>query len=110
MQTAAKRLFVINPSSGVTKAIDIGTYDLANGDGLLLHGKKLYVVQNRLNQIAVFHLSQDLAKATFVKVLKDPDFDVPTTIDKAGKRLYAVNARFGTSTPTDQHYDVVKVG
>ena len=40
----------------------------------------------------------------------DPDFDVPTTIDKAGKRLYAVNARFGTSTPTDQHYDIVKVG
>jgi sugar lactone lactonase YvrE len=110
VQSAAKRLFTIDPSSGVTKAIDIGMYDLANGDGLLLHGKTLYVVQNRSNQIAVFHLSKDLTKATFVKLLRDPDFDVPTTIDKAGKKLYVVNARFGTSTPEDQHYDVVKVG
>ena len=110
VQSAAKRLFVIDPSSGVTKAIDIGTYDLAGGDGLLLHGKTLYVVQNTLNKIAVFRLSKDLTKGTLVKVLTDPDFDVPTTIDKAGKRLYVVNARFGTATPEDQHFDVVKVG
>jgi len=110
VQTVAKKLFLIDPASGVTKAIDTGTYDLANGDGLLLHGKTLYVVQNRSNQIAVFRLSKDLTKATFIKVLTDPDFDVPTTIDKSGKRLYAVNARFGTSTPADQHYDIVKVG
>lgn len=110
VQSAAKKLFLINPSSGVTRAIDTGSYDLANGDGLLLEGKTLYVVQNRSNQIAVFRLSRDLTKATFVKALTDPDFDVPTTMDRAGKRLYAVNARFGTATPTDQHYDIVKVG
>ena len=45
-----------------------------------------------------------------MQAITDPDFDVPTTIDRAGKRLYAVNARFGTATPTDQHYDIVKVG
>jgi sugar lactone lactonase YvrE len=110
VQSAAKKLFVINPASGVTRAIDTGSYDLANGDGLLLEGKTLYVVQNRSNQIAVFQLSRDLTKATFVEALTDPDFDVPTTLDRAGKRLYAVNARFGTATPTDQHYDIVKVG
>jgi sugar lactone lactonase YvrE len=110
VQSAAKKLFQIHPVTGVTKAIDIGGYDLANGDGLLLDGKTLYVVQNRSNKIAVFRLSHDLAKATFVKAITDPDLDVPTTIDRAGKRLYAVNARFGTSTPTDQSYHVVKVG
>jgi hypothetical protein len=110
VQTAAKKLFLINPSSGVTRAIDAGSYDLVNGDGLLLEGKTLYVVQNRSNQIAVFRLSRNLTKATFVKALTDPDFDVPTTIDRAGKRLYAVNARFGTATPADPHYDIVKVG
>ncbi len=31
--------------------------------------------------------------------ITDPDFDVPTTIDEFGKRLYAVNARF-TTPPT----------
>ena len=110
VQTVAKKLFVINPSSGVTRAIDTGSYDLANGDGLLLKGKTLYVVQNQSNRIAVFQLSRDLTRATFVQALTDPDFDVPTTMDRAGKRLYAVNARFGTATSTDQHYDIVKVG
>ena len=82
VQSAAKKLFLINPASGVTRAIDTGTYDLANGDGLLLEGKTLYVVQNRSNQIAVFRLSKDLTKATFVKAadgsrLRRPDDDGP---------------------------------
>ena len=110
VQTFSRKLFLINPSTGATKAIDIGTYDLINGDGLLLHGPTLYVVQNRSNKVAVFRLSPDLTKATFVRAITDPDFDVPTTIDRAGARLYVVNARFGTATPTDQHYDVVKAG
>jgi sugar lactone lactonase YvrE len=110
VSTAGKKLYLIDPSSGVAKAIDVGTYDLANGDGLLLDGKLLYVVQNQSNQIAVFRLSKDLTTATFIKAITDPDFDVPTTIDRAGHRLYVVNARFGTATPTDQHYDIVKAG
>ena len=110
IQTVAKKLFLINPSTGAAKSIDIGSYDLANGDGLLLQGLTLYVVQNRSNKVAVFRLSTDLTKATFVRAITDADFDVPTTIDRAGERLYVVNARFGTATPADQHYDVVKAG
>jgi streptogramin lyase len=110
VQSAAKKLILINPSTGATKVIDIGTYDLANGDGLLLQGRTLYVVQNRSNKVAVFQLSTDLTKATFLRAITDADFDVPTTIDRAGERLYVVNARFGTTTPTDQSYHVVKAG
>jgi hypothetical protein len=110
VQSFAKKLFLIDPSTGATETIDIGTYDLVNGDGLLLHGRTLYVVQNRSNKVAVFRLSSDLTKATFARVITDADFDVPTTIDRAGERLYVVNARFGTTTPTDQSYHVVKAG
>jgi sugar lactone lactonase YvrE len=110
VQSVAKKLFLINPSTGATKTIDIGSYDLANGDGLLLQGRTLYVVQNRSNKVAVFRLSTDLTRASFVRAITDADFDVPTTIDRAGKRLYVVNARFGTTTPTDQSYHVVKAG
>jgi sugar lactone lactonase YvrE len=110
VQSVAKKLFLINPSTGATKTIDIGNYDLANGDGLLLQGRTLYVVQNRSNKVAVFRLSTDLTRASFVRAITDADFDVPTTIDRAGKRLYVVNARFGTATPTDQSYHVVKAG
>jgi hypothetical protein len=110
VQTAAKKLLLIDPSTGTATTIDIGGYDLVNGDGLLLQGHTLYVVQNRSNKVAVFRLSTDLTKATFVEAITDADFDVPTTIDRAGERLYVVNARFGTTTATDQSYHVVKAG
>jgi outer membrane protein assembly factor BamB len=110
VQTAAKKLLLIDPSTGAATTIDIGSYDLVNGDGLLLQGHTLYVVQNRSNKVAVFQLSTDLTKATFVREITDGDFDVPTTIDRAGERLYVVNARFGRTTDTDQSYHVVKAG
>jgi hypothetical protein len=56
-------------------------------------------VQNRDNKVAVFRLSPSLDSGTLTVNLTDPDFDVPTTIDEFGNRLYAVNARF-TTTPT----------
>ena len=103
VQSFAKKLYTIDPKTGVAKLIDLGGYDLVNADGLLLHGRTLYVVQNRSNQVAVFELSRDLTKATFLRAITDPgNLDVPTTIDRAGSRLYVVNARFGTTTPTDQ--------
>ena len=121
VQTFAKRLILINPTTGGTKTIDIGKYDLANGDGLLLQGNTrhdrlllpgstLHVVQNRSNRVSVFRLSPDLTKATFRFAITDADFDVPTTIDRVGKRLYVVNARFGTATPANQSYHVVRAG
>ena len=109
VQSVAKKLFTIDPKTGFAKTIDIGSYDLTNGDGLLLHGRTLYVVQNRDNKVAVFELSHDLTKATFQRAITDPDLDVPTTIDQSGHRLYVVNARFGTTTPTDQAYQIVRL-
>lgn len=109
VQSVAKRLFTIDPTTGVTKAIDLGGYDLTNGDGLLLRGRTLYVVQNRNNKVAVFALSRDLTKATLLRTITDPNLDVPTTIDNWGRRLYVVNARFGTTTPTDQSYQIVRL-
>ena len=111
VQSFAKKLYTIDPKTGVAKLIDLGGYDLLNGDGLLLHGRTLYVVQNRSNQVAVFKLSKDLTKATFLRAITDPgNLDVPTTIDRAGRRLYVVNARFGTTTPTDQAYHIIRLG
>ena len=109
VQTVAKKLFTIDPETGVAKTIDIGSYDLTNGDGLLLDGRTLYIVQNRDNKVAVFELSHDLTQATFLRTITDSDLDVPTTIDQSGHRLYVVNARFGTTTPTDQAYQIVRL-
>ena len=79
------------------------------GDGILLDGRTLYVVQNRMNQIAVIKLTRGLASGTITDLLTDSDFDVPTTIAEFGKYLYAVNARFGVTSPATQPYSVVRV-
>ena len=109
VQSMTGKLFTIDPATGVTNEIDLGGETLPNGDGILLHGRTLYVVQNRLNQIAVVELSPDLTQGTVTGTITDPAFRVPTTIDRFGNSLYAVNARFGTPPTPQTTYDVVRV-
>jgi hypothetical protein len=85
----------------------LGTETVVNGDGLLLEGQTLFVVQNRLNQVAVIDLSSDFAKGTVRTRITNPLFDVPTTLTAAGTGLYAVNARFGVQMSPDTAYTVI---
>lgn len=110
VQSSTGKLFRINPRTGKAREVDLGGATLTNGDGLLLAGRVLFVVQNRLNQIAVVVLSRSLDRGRVVTTITDPDFDVPTTIAFQAGRLYAVNARFGTTDPQPARYDIVKVG
>jgi sugar lactone lactonase YvrE len=109
VQSNTGKLFRIDPNSGVTRAISLGGESVPNGDGILLTGKTLYVVQNQLNRVAVIALSSDLASGRVVTRLADPDFAVPTTIDDHGRRLYAVNARFGIANPSGAEFQVVQL-
>ena len=110
VQTNTGKLFRIDPRSGVTREVDLGGATLLNGDGMLLAGRTLFVVQNRDNKIAVVKLSGSLHRGRVVATLTDPDFDVPTTIAFTAGRLYAVNARFGTTDPQPARYDIIRVG
>ena len=109
VQSATGKLFSVVPDTGVTKEITLGGASVPNGDGLLLHGRTLYVVQNQLNRIAVVTLAKDFRSGTIGRTITDSDFDVPTTIDRHGKSLYAVNARFGTAPGPSTTYSVVQV-
>jgi sugar lactone lactonase YvrE len=108
VQTAGGKLYRIDPHTGVAKLIDLGGANVANGDGILFAGKTLYVVQNQFNQVAVIALKPNLASGRVVTTLTDSDFVVPTTIDDLGRRLYAVNAKFGAPNP-DNSFQVVQV-
>jgi hypothetical protein len=110
VQTNTGKLFWIDPRTGVTREVDLGGASLVNGDGMLLAGRVPFVVQNRDNRIAVVKLSPSLSRGRVVATLTDPDFDVPTTIAFQAGRLYAVNARFGTTDPQPARYDIVRVG
>ncbi|MDX6408469.1 MAG: hypothetical protein QOE13_1540 [Gaiellaceae bacterium] len=109
VQSNKGKLFRIDPASGVAREISLGGESVPNGDGILLTGKTLYVVQNQLNRVAVIRLAANLGSGQVLTRLSDPDFAVPTTIDDHGRRLYAVNARFGVSNPGTAEYQVVQL-
>jgi sugar lactone lactonase YvrE len=97
VQSNTGMLFTADPETGSTKLIDLGGDNVQNGDGILLSGgRTLYVVQNFLNQVAVVELSPDLSSGRVTQEITNSGFDIPTTIDQFGNRLYAVNARFTT--------------
>lgn len=102
-------LYRVAPSTGDATLIDLGGADVVNGDGVVLEGRTLYVVQNRLNQIAVIELAPDLASGDVVWLITSPEFDVPTTAAGFGDALYAVNARFGTPPEPTTEYGIVRV-
>jgi sugar lactone lactonase YvrE len=108
VQSNVGRLFTVNRNTGVTREITLNE-SVENGDGIHLDGRTLYVVQNRDNKVAVVRLSRGLGSGTVTMHITDPDFDVPTTIDEFGKRLYAVNARFRTPpAPPETEYWVAQ--
>ena len=108
VQSNTGKLFAVTPA-GVTREIGLGGGTVLRGDGLLLEGQTLYVVQNFDNKIARIALAPGLASGRITGFLTDSDFDVPTTIDDHGTRLYAVNARFSTPPTPTTRYDVVQV-
>jgi sugar lactone lactonase YvrE len=109
VQFSAGALFTVDPATGVADRIELTGGDVAFGDGILLDGKTLYVVQNQLNRVAVVHLSPQLTSGDITGHLTNDALDVPTTIAEFGKRLYAVNARFGTPDPGNASYAVVQL-
>lgn len=105
VQSNTGKVFIVDPATGIARNVDLGDAVLTSGDGILLDGRTLYVVRNQLNRIAVVRLSGDLRSGRVVRELTSRGFAVPTTIDDFGRRLYAVNARFGTPvTPTTEYW------
>jgi hypothetical protein len=92
-------LFAIDPASGESATIDLGTDAVPTGDGVLIQGKTLYVLQNGAapgvdNQVAVIKLAPDLASGEIVDIITDDAFETATTLARHGTRLAAVNAQF----------------
>jgi len=109
VQSATAKLFTVNAVGAAREIALAGGESVPNGDGILLDGKTLYVVQNQLNTVAKIKLAPNLrsgrvlTRVTNAQLPTTAQFSVPTTIAKLGSRLYAVNARFGTP-PTGAEY------
>jgi hypothetical protein len=109
VQTNTGELFTVDAESGVTREIELRGGDVVSGDGILLRGRKLFVVQNGFDRVAVVKLKRGLKKGEVVRHITDDDLDVPTTMDRFAGRLWAVNARFGVPSPETAEYQVIKL-
>nr|WP_245839447.1 SMP-30/gluconolactonase/LRE family protein [Nocardia donostiensis] len=109
VQSATGQLFHVDPTTGETRKVDLGDEEVPHGDGLLLNGDTLLVVQNRSNTIAVIVLDPGGASGTVRRRITDPRFDVPTTVAVFGPRLYLPNARYDTPPSPATRYTAVAV-
>jgi Cu-Zn family superoxide dismutase len=79
---------------------------LTNGDGLVRHGRMLYVVRNALNTIATVDLRSGQVTSSFT----DAALKFPTTAAEQGNRLLVVNSQFNQRGGTpDLPFTVVAV-
>jgi sugar lactone lactonase YvrE len=109
VQSSTGYLFRVKRSTGKATRVDLGTRVLTNGDGLLVKGRTLYAVQNRLNRIAVVRLDRGGREGTLKRTITSPAFDVPTTLARYRGYLYTPNARFTTSPTPGTTYDAIRV-
>lgn len=110
VNSAVGELYTVDPATGEAALIDLAGASVASGDGIVLSGKTLYVVQNFLEQVAEIELAPSLASGEVVETLTSTDFRIPTTADVFGKSLYVVNARFDVMPPTaDTEYEIVRL-
>ncbi|QFU91191.1 SMP-30/gluconolactonase/LRE family protein [Amycolatopsis sp. YIM 10] len=109
VQSVTAQLHLVDKKTGVTELVDLGGEAVTNGDGLLVRGRTLYVVQNRSNAVAVFTIAEDGSQAKLRERITDPRFDVPTTIAAYGNRLYLPNARFSTPPTPATPYNAVAI-
>lgn len=109
VQSNTGRLFTVDPATGVATAIDLGGETVPAGDGILLDGRRLWVVQNQAELLTLIRLAPDLSSGDVVGRFGDPTFEVPTTVARHGNRLALVNARFGTPSPATADYWVTQL-
>lgn len=109
IQSNTGKLFRADKKTGATKQVDLGTELLTNGDGLLLEGRKLVVVQNFLNTVTWVGLDRRATKGAVDRKVTDPRFDVPTTVAAFRDRLYLPNGRFSTPPTPTTPYTVVAI-
>jgi sugar lactone lactonase YvrE len=109
VQSATGLLFRVDPETGVATKVDLGGALVAGGDGLLVVGTTLYVVQGGLSHVTVIRLDPAGTSGVVTGELPSDEFDVPTTVARSGNSLYLPNARFSTPPTATTTYWVTRI-
>jgi sugar lactone lactonase YvrE len=105
INSATGKLFRVDPTTGFASAIDLGGGSLVNGDGLVFHGGRLWVIENFSSAVVAVKLSHDARRGKIVETITSPKFDILATGTFVGDTLFVTNARFNTPvTPTTPYW------
>jgi hypothetical protein len=111
VNSAKGLLYTVDARTGASAEIDLGDATVPTGDGILLIGPVLLVLQNGAatgeNQVAVVLLHSRLARGVIVDTFTSPLFETATTLARSGLTLVAVNAQFVQPPPIDPEPEVV---
>ena len=99
VQSNTGKLFRIETATREVTEIDLGGQTVPSGDGILLQGSTLYVLQNALGLLTEIRLDIEHARGRVVGRTTDPSFAFPTSLDLARGRLLVVNSQFNRRAP-----------
>jgi sugar lactone lactonase YvrE len=102
-------LFRIGIEDRTIHRIDLNGATVKNGDGLVLDGQKLYVVQNADQMIALVDLSDNYAKGDVRTRFTHPELKYPTTATKVGDKLLVVNAQFDRRDKPELPFSIISI-
>lgn len=113
INSSTGELYTVDPETGESALIDVGEATFPTGDGILLHGSTLYVLQNGnapgpINQIDVIKLRRHRTEGKIVDIITNSFFETATTLARKGDLLVAVNSQFGGAA-IDPESEVVLV-
>ena len=100
-------LVAVQPSTGQLYRIDTETKEvsrvalsssIATGNGLLLDGQILYIVNDEGNEVIPVTLAADFSSGEVGEGFSNPSLSFPTAAVKDGERLLVVNHQRGTVT------------
>ena len=86
-------LYRISISNREVTPIDLGGDTVMGGDGLVLVGTTLYVVQNGPDQVSVVELADDYASGSLVRVIEDERLQSAATAALVDGHLLITNAQ-----------------
>ncbi len=101
VQASTGNIYRVDIASGEVAQVDVGVA-VTGGDGMVVDGDTLYVVQNGEDRVAVLQLAEDWTSGELVGYLEDERLSSSATAALVGDDLLVVNSQFAAMQGTPE--------
>jgi Cu-Zn family superoxide dismutase len=111
VQMAAGKLFRIDTRTREVARIDAGEELLTLGDGLVLNGRRLYLVRQGAGEVVALDLGADFLTARVVKRITAKELAWPATAALVGDRMVVANSQLNkrASNTPEKPFSIVSI-